>query len=204
MAKLVIKLEGLENRVLDLRLGVNRFGRSLANDFVIEHPTISAHHCEIILEDGALILRDKNSTNGTFINSQPVTEARLATGQTLRLGDVELLVEAAEVAVAIPKFDMPMAVAPPVMLPDGGVLCPRHDNSQVTHQCTFCMEVMCDACVHRLRRRGGRVLKLCPICSNKVEPLGGRQRKKKSFFGFLLHKTVKLPFLRRSHPDSDA
>ena len=56
---------------------------------------------------------------------------------------------------------------------------------------------MCDKCVHYMRRRGGKVLKLCPICSHKVELIGGEKKKKKSLLG-MLHKTVKLPFLHTS------
>src|SRR5438445_4199104 len=95
--------------------------------------------------------------------------------------------------VAIPKFELPRP-APPVVLSDGSLLCPRHPQSQVTFQCTHCLEMMCDACVHWLRRRGGRLLKLCPICSHKCEPLGGEKKKKKTILGFL-RTTVRLPFI---------
>src|SRR5207253_1885635 len=109
-----------------------------------------------------------------------------------------ILVETADVTIAIPKFEVPRP-APPVVLTDGSLICPRHSKAQVTHQCTHCREVMCEQCVHRLHRRGGRLLKLCPLCSHKVEPIGGEKPKKKSLFG-LLHKTVKLPFLHHSKP----
>jgi hypothetical protein len=195
MAKLVIKTNGVEGQVIELRLGTNRIGRSQSNDFVIEHSTISGQHCELVLANDQVLLRDKESTNGTFVNDQPVQEAILMPGQMVRLGDVELFVESADVSVAIPKFELPHGAPPPVVLDDGGVLCPRHARARVTHQCTFCKEVMCDACVHRLRRRGGKLLKLCPICSHKVELIGGEGRRRKGFLGFL-QKTVKLPFLR--------
>ena len=197
MAKLLIKSEGFQGQVLELNLGVNRFGRVQGNDFQIEHPTISAKHCEIVLGDGQVIVRDCGSTNGTFVDGEPIGEARLSAGQILRLGDVELLMETTEVNVAIPKFEMPRP-APPVVLMDGGLVCPRHKHALVTHQCTHCRNVMCDECVHRLRRRGGKLLKLCPLCSHKVEGLGGEKKKKKSLFG-LLHKTVKLPFFHPSN-----
>jgi len=41
------------------------------------------------------------------------------------------------------------------------------------------------------------MLKLCPVCSNKVEPIGGEKKKKRSLVGFL-QKTVKLPFFATS------
>ena len=201
MARLLITSPGFHDQVIELRLGTNRFGRSQANDFQIDHPTISGKHCEITLTEHELVLRDCQSTNGTFIGEEPVTEAVLVAGQKLRLGDVELLVENTDVTVAIPKFELPRP-APPVVLTDGSLICPRHRHAKATHQCTHCREVMCDECVHHLRRRGGKVLKLCPLCSHKCVRIGGEKPKKKTFLGFL-HKTVKLPFLRTSPEDRE-
>lgn len=193
MAKLVIKSDGAPNRVIQLHLGVNRFGRSPDNHFALDHPTVSGMHCEIVVGDDGVILRDCGSTNGTFVNGQLVKEASLSPGQTLHLGEVELLVESTEVVMAVPKFDAPHPT-PPVLLEDGSMLCPRHKDAPATYQCTHCHEVLCDACVHRLRRHGGKVLKLCPLCSHPCERIGGpAKKKKKTFLGFL-QQTVKLPF----------
>ncbi len=189
-----MRSDGFDHRVLELRLGVNRFGRTSDNDFQIEHPSISATHCEIELTGGHVVVRDCDSTNGTFLGGNQIKEERLYDGQTLCLGDVELFVESTDVTIAIPKFDPPKPSAPPVVLTDGSLLCPRHPRAKVTHQCIHCREVMCDACVTRLRRRGGKVLKLCPLCSHKCEPLVADSKKKKSLLGFL-HRTVKLPLL---------
>ena len=192
MARLVIKSAEFADRVIELNLGVNRFGRSRENDVHIDHPTISGRHCEITLAHDGAVVRDCGSANGTFVGGQRVDQVRLTDGQTLRLGEVELLVETTEVTIAIPKFDMPRP-APPVVLPDGSLLCPRHTKARATHQCTHCREVLCDACVHRLRRRGGKVMTFCPLCSHPCVPLGPEKRKKKSLFG-RWRKTVKLPF----------
>ncbi|HWV98875.1 MAG TPA: FHA domain-containing protein [Candidatus Acidoferrum sp.] len=196
MAKLIIKTEGAPDRVIQLHLGANRFGRSPENHFPIDHPTVSARHCEISVGDGAPVVRDCGSTNGTFVNGELVKEATLMAGQTLHLGEVELFVETTEVALAIPKFDMPHPT-PPVVREDGSLLCPRHKETPATYQCTHCLEVMCDDCVHRLRRKGGKVLKLCPLCSHPCERIGGAaKKKKKTFLGFL-QQTVKLPFISK-------
>lgn len=194
MARLVIQSPGFDNQVINLNLGVNRFGRSQGNDFIIEHATISSKHCEIALGDGQVTVRDCGSTNGTYVNGQPVMEAKLTAGHILRLGDVDFLVESTDVKIAIPKFEGPRP-APPVVLTDGTLVCPRHKHARATHQCTHCREVLCDECVHRLRRRGGKLLKLCPLCSHPCEPIGGEKKRKKTFLGFL-HRTVKLPFIR--------
>ncbi len=200
MARLVIQSEGFDNQILELNLGVNRVGRSSGNHFLIEHPTVSARHCELILRDTEVLVNDCGSTNGTFLDGRPIKRAKLEAGQHLRLGDVELLVETTAVNVAIPKFDIAKP-APPVVLSDGGLLCPRHPKARATHQCTHCREVLCDECVHHLRRRGGKVHKLCPLCSHRCEPLGGEKAQKRSLWK-LFNRTVKLPFARgrKHHP----
>ena len=104
--------------MIELNLGVNRFGRSPENHFQIEHPTVSDMHCEIVLADEGVVVRDCASTNGTFVGGQRIEEASLSAGESLHLGEVELLVETTEVTVAIPEFDIPRP-APPVVLPDG-------------------------------------------------------------------------------------
>lgn len=200
MAKLLIKTEGFANPVLELRMGVNHVGRDGENHFQISHPTISTHHCDLVLGDGTVLLRDCGSTNGTFVNGERVKEAMLQAGQTVHLGDVELFVETTEVTIAIPQYEHERP-EPPVVLPDGAMLCPRHPHATVVWQCTACREVMCDACVHRLRRRGGKLHLFCPLCSNQVVRVGGEKPKKRGFLG-LLKRTVKLPFLRSKKDES--
>ena len=204
MARLSIKTAGLEIQSIELKLGLNRVGRSPDCDFRIAHSTISSLHCEFVLTDDGVTLRDLESTNGTFVDRKPVREVRLLAGQTVHLGDVELFVETTEAKVAIPKFANAELPAPPVVSKDGSMLCPRHPHLQVTFQCTVCKEIMCDGCVHRLRRRGGKnTLLLCPICSNAVEPIGGPKIKKKKTLLARLRETVKLKFTRAPHPSDD-
>ena len=97
MARLVIKSAEMGNRVIELNLGVNRLGRSPKSDFQIEHPTVSASHCEVVLADDGVVVRDCMSANGTFVGGRRIKEAKLSAGQTLHLGDVELLVEATRI-----------------------------------------------------------------------------------------------------------
>jgi hypothetical protein len=203
MASLVIKSPGFESRILELKIGVNRLGRGPGNDFQIEHPTISTRHCEVELVGNELVVRDCGSTNGTLVTGQRIKEARLINGQTFCLGAVEVLVESTEINVAIPKFDVPdERPKPPVVSPDGAMICPRHPEVRASYQCTHCLEVMCDACAHRLHRTGGRVHHLCPKCSHPCAPLGGPRKSKKSLFS-IVTRTVKLPFARGSRANEE-
>lgn len=192
MARLQIKTAGFEGRVVELKLGINRLGRALHNDVHLEHPTVSGNHCEINLGCGQVSVRDCGSTNGTFVDGTTVQNAILFPGQRLRLGDVELLVADTDIPISIPRFEVPIA-APPVMLSNGSVLCRRHRFNLATYQCTHCRELLCEECIHRLRRRGGKLLCLCPLCSYPVEVMGGGKKKKKSLLN-RLRQTTKLFF----------
>jgi len=77
MAKLIIKAPGAPASEIELKPGANRFGRSLNNDFPISHPSVSGVHCEIIDTDGALMVNDLGSTNGTSLDGQPLREGPL-------------------------------------------------------------------------------------------------------------------------------
>ena len=197
MARLLMKTAGLDRQSIELKLGTNRIGRSPDTDFPISDPTVSSIHCELVLSADGVVVRDLESTNGTFVNGNRVREANLAVGQILRLGDVELAVEAVDVQIAIPKFVNTDLPAPPVLASDGAMLCPRHPHTRVTHQCNQCKEVMCDACVHRLRRKGGKAtLLLCPVCSGPVGLIGAPTKPKKKSLFARLEETVKLKFTR--------
>jgi len=197
MARLLVRTPGLDNQVLELRLGVNHVGRDPDCDFSIEHSTVSAVHCELILSNDGVLLRDCGSTNGTFVDQEPVKEAQLEPGQTVRLGDVELLVDRTDVTIAIPKFERARP-KPPVVVEGGGMLCPRHPHVHVTFKCTHCQEVMCSSCVHVLRRKGGQPLFLCPLCSQRCERLDAAKKKKRGFAEFF-QRTARLPMALFTH-----
>jgi len=93
MAKLVILTQDLTGRAHELNVDRTTIGRVEDNTFQIAETSVSSHHCEVLLRGSDVVIKDLNSTNGTFINDQPVTESVLKPGQTLRLGQVELKLE---------------------------------------------------------------------------------------------------------------
>lgn len=204
MAKLSITTAGFENKIMELKLGPNRIGRSPDCDFTVAHPTVSNIHCELVLREDGILIRDLESTNGTFVNGSSVREATLGPGEVLRLGDVELLVESTDVSVAIPQFNDAELPAPPVVCSDGSIVCPRHEHARATHKCKHCHEVMCPACIHRLQRKGStRILLLCPVCSHPVGLIGGARVVKKKSLLVRVGETVKLKITRAIRLVSD-
>jgi hypothetical protein len=92
---------------ISLKPGVNRIGRSEDNDFTINHTSVSTHHCEIIVSDAGVMLKDLGSTNGTFINRSPVQEVWLQPGQHIQFGAIDTIFESYQPASAPPQPSQP-------------------------------------------------------------------------------------------------
>jgi FHA domain len=91
MPLLVVQPNSPSPREIKLKAGTNSLGRGPANDFKFDDPSISGTHCQIIVENGSVAIKDLGSTNGTFVNRAPVKEAVLKAGQTVHLGGVEMM-----------------------------------------------------------------------------------------------------------------
>lgn len=75
-------------------------GRADYNDLVLADASVSTMHAKIQRRGGVWILADLGSTNGTFMEGEPVTgEVALAPGATLRFGEVALLFEPMDDAI---------------------------------------------------------------------------------------------------------
>jgi predicted component of type VI protein secretion system len=94
MPKLVVLSEGLTGRSYELKVDKTTIGRLDDNSFQIQEQSISSHHCEVLLKGNDVVVKDLNSTNGTYINGEKVSEKPLKPGQILRLGQVEIRLEA--------------------------------------------------------------------------------------------------------------
>ena len=67
-------------------------GRATGADFIVDAALVSRVHCRLTaLASGELEVKDLESTNGTFVNGQRVDNARLAPGDRLQVGRMELI-----------------------------------------------------------------------------------------------------------------
>jgi len=94
MLKLVILSPGMTGRAHELKVETTTIGRVEDNTFPIVEPSVSSHHCEVLLRGSEVVVRDLNSTNGSYINGEKVSESVIKPGQILRLGQVEMRLEA--------------------------------------------------------------------------------------------------------------
>ncbi|HEY0798397.1 MAG TPA: FHA domain-containing protein [Candidatus Baltobacteraceae bacterium] len=83
---------------LDALFVVNRpliVGRDLACDIALVDARVSRRHLELNPGDAGVRFRDLDSANGVLLNGRPVALGVLRDGDTLRLGDSELVCESA-------------------------------------------------------------------------------------------------------------
>lgn len=125
MARLVLLGEGFNGRTYDLKVEKTTVGRVSDNAFEIPEASVSSHHAEIILRGSDVVIRDLDSTNGTFINGQKITEAVLKPGQTLRFGTVDLRLDTGDGPIAAAPSGASAAPKKPKQTLDQTVIIPQ-------------------------------------------------------------------------------
>ena len=66
-------------------------GRGTDCDLRLVDPGVSRHHAELRVEHDQVVLVDLGSTNGTFVNGQPVRRVVLSDGTHISLGRTTLV-----------------------------------------------------------------------------------------------------------------
>jgi len=85
-------------------------GRKPGNNLQINDSSVSGTHAELLIEEGGVTLRDRNSTNGTKVAGAPVEERQLAHGDELGFGSVRAVFLDAQFADGHEDDDEPDAV----------------------------------------------------------------------------------------------
>lgn len=115
MAKLQVISEPLAGLAFELGESWTTIGRSEANMFQIPETSVSSRHCEVKVQGDDLLIRDLNSTNGTFVAGMRVVEGIVRFGQAFRVGNVDLRFEPA--IANIPKVAIIGGNVPRVVMP---------------------------------------------------------------------------------------
>jgi len=88
----------VEGTAYPLVRAVSKLGRGSDTDIRIEDPGASRNHCEIVLGQ-PILLRDLNSTNGTLVNGQRVSQQELADGSVITIGSTQLVFRSSEAGI---------------------------------------------------------------------------------------------------------
>lgn len=87
-------------------------GRDSACDLQIPTPSVSRHHCEIIIDGDNLVVRDLNSSNGVFLNESRIKgETHAKAGDRLAVGPIifTLQIDGEPRHIEPPLLDAPTA-----------------------------------------------------------------------------------------------
>jgi pSer/pThr/pTyr-binding forkhead associated (FHA) protein len=94
LASLLFRSGDMKGTRLPIKVPVVNIGRGDYNDVVIADPSVSTMHAKLQRREAVWILTDLGSTNGTFVEGEPLKgESPLSPGTTIRFGDVLVLFE---------------------------------------------------------------------------------------------------------------
>ena len=88
--KLIRDIPGEEAVEYTFDQPIIHIGTRADNEVVLEGESVSRRHCCIVLDGDQYLLRDLDSTNGTYLNRIQIREAYLTPGCTLNIGSIEL------------------------------------------------------------------------------------------------------------------
>ena len=114
--KLTITRPDLPEVAYMLQQEYTHVGRSSNNEIPLPYPSISNRHCIFIQSGPDVVLRDLNSSNGTYVNDELVNEVILRPGDRIQMGTVTMKFEP---GVKRPKLDAPKA--PPLEKEQGSL-----------------------------------------------------------------------------------
>ncbi len=82
---LIMKEDGTSQEIV-LRKPRVVVGRESDCDLRIPLASVSRQHCEFVVEDGKVTVRDLGSSNGTYVNKHRIEESELSAGDLVAVG----------------------------------------------------------------------------------------------------------------------
>ena len=80
----------LQGKVMPITKPIITIGRAKA-DIVIPDPEISRTHCEIVILPDKIVLKDLNSTNGTYFDNLKISKTEIGDKDEFSIGDTTLM-----------------------------------------------------------------------------------------------------------------
>lgn len=113
MAKLIVSLEGVVVKEVQITKDRITLGRRPYNDVVIDNLAVSGEHAVLQRSDSEVFIEDRNSTNGTYVNGRPIKRQSLQHNDTVEIGKYRISYLATD--AALPSY----AATSPLFAPSG-------------------------------------------------------------------------------------
>jgi hypothetical protein len=91
--KLTVTRPDLPPIVYTLEQEYTHVGRAQSNEIALPYPSVSNRHCIFVQSGPDIVLRDLNSSNGTYVNGEAISEVILRPGDTIQAGTVMMKFE---------------------------------------------------------------------------------------------------------------
>ncbi len=107
MPKMIVSIDEVVIKEVQLTKDRTTLGRRPYNDIVIDNLAVSGEHAVILMAGSDVFLEDLNSTNGTYVNGKAVKKQALKHGDGIEIGKYKIKFVADGVA---DNFDKTMVV----------------------------------------------------------------------------------------------
>ncbi len=115
-AKLILSMDGLVLKEIPLTKERTTIGRKPHNDIQIDNLAISGEHSVIVTILNDSFLEDLNSTNGTYVNGQPIKKHFLQNNDVVELGKYKLkYINETPTQTTAADFEKTMVLRPDLM-----------------------------------------------------------------------------------------
>ncbi|MEK6256303.1 MAG: FHA domain-containing protein [Chloroflexota bacterium] len=80
-----------DNKIINLENSLINIGRELDNHLVLDDMRISRKHAQLRVSNGQFLLSDLNSSGGTFVNGEAITQVLLKAGDVISFAGVSMV-----------------------------------------------------------------------------------------------------------------
>ena len=90
MPKMIVSIDGVVIKEVQLTKDRTTLGRRPYNDIVIDNLAVSGEHAVLQMSGADVFLEDLNSTNGTYVNGKAIKKQQLQGGDTVEIGKYKI------------------------------------------------------------------------------------------------------------------
>jgi len=90
MPKMIVSIDGVVIKEVQLTKDRTTLGRRPYNDIVIDNLAVSGEHAVMQMSGTEVYLEDLNSTNGTYVNGKAIKKQLLQNGDTVEIGKYKI------------------------------------------------------------------------------------------------------------------
>lgn len=90
MPKMIVSIDGVVIKEVQLTKDRTTLGRRPYNDIVIDNLAVSGEHAVMQMSGMDVFLEDLNSTNGTYVNGKAIKKQQLQSGDTVEIGKYKI------------------------------------------------------------------------------------------------------------------